>query len=207
VSLFHNWEQTPTAAEARRWQLIAAGRRAVLDHGLDAFTVEDVVRLAGLAKGSFYTYFSSRDRFLDELRYALAQDIAAAARQAATGPWPGIFRRMMAAARDWLVVNEPLRALFGATYMSNPERPSQEPLVALLLDVLRAGVADGVIPAPQASDADSLQATAQMLLDVTREASARAAAAGNDAPIVAAEGFIARALRLDAGAASRATYA
>ncbi|MPZ24020.1 MAG: TetR family transcriptional regulator [Dehalococcoidia bacterium] len=99
VPLFHDWDRTPTAAEAGRWQLLAAGRRAILDHGLDGFTVDDVVRLAGLAKGSFYTYFSSRERFLEALRYALAEDIGAATR-AAAGPWAGLLGRASCARRE-----------------------------------------------------------------------------------------------------------
>jgi AcrR family transcriptional regulator len=187
--------------------LLAAGRRAILDQGLDAMTVDDVVRLAGLAKGSFYTYFSSRERFLGELRYALAEDIAAATRQAAIGSWTGLFRRVMSAARDWLVANEPLRGLFGVNYMADPERASKEPLLALLLDILEDGIAAGVIrPASGPRPPEALVETAQLMLDVMREASIRATAGAGDASIDAAEAFLLSARHFDAGAAASAAW-
>jgi AcrR family transcriptional regulator len=192
----HDWDRAPTAAEARRWQLLTAGRRVILERGLEALTVDDVVGAAGVAKGSFYSYFQSRDAFLDALRLALAEDIGEAARQAAAGPWAGLLGRMMRAARDWLIANEPLRALFGAGYMADPQRASRDPLVAVIAEVLRAGVEAGVLRLPgETGDPDT---TAHMVLDVMREASARAAISHpDDAPIATAEEFLERALRFD----------
>jgi AcrR family transcriptional regulator len=196
----HDWDRAPTAAEARRWQLLTAGRRVILERGLDALTVDDVTGAAGVAKGSFYSYFQSRDAFLDALRLALAEDIGEAARQAAAGPWAGLFARMMRAARDWLIAYEPLRALFGATYMADPQRSSRDPLVAVIASVLAAGEAAGTLHLPGEPDD-----TAHMVLDVMREASARAAVSYPDeAPIVTAEEFLERALRFDDGAAAHA---
>jgi AcrR family transcriptional regulator len=204
----HDWDRTPTAAEARQWQLLAAGRKAILEHGLDALTVDDVVNIAGLAKGSFYTYFQSREIFLDALRLALAEDIGEDAHRAAAGSWTGLFGRMMRAARDWLVENEPLRALFGPGYMADPARSSREPLELVLTAVLRAGVEAGVLrPANAPPDTDVIQTSAQMALDVMREASARAAIMyPNDASIAAAEEFLASAFHFNARTAAQATY-
>jgi AcrR family transcriptional regulator len=203
----HNWDRTPTAAEARQWQLLAAGRKAIIENGLESFTIDDVVAFAGLAKGSFYTYFQSREVFLDRLRLALAEDIGEAAHLAAAGPWKGLFGRMMRSARDWLVANEQLRALFGPTYMADPLRQSREPLEVVLAAVLRSGIETGVLDLAVLPGIDPVEAAAQMALDVMREAAAREAAMHPDyAPIDAAEEFLARAFHLDAGLAERVSY-
>jgi AcrR family transcriptional regulator len=203
----HDWERTPTAAEARQWQLLAAGRKAILERGIDAFTVDDVVSVAGLAKGSFYTYFQSREVFLDRLRLALAEDIGEAALQAAAGPWAGLFGRMMRAARDWLIANAPLRALFGPAYMSDPQRGSREPLEAVIEAVLRSGQQAGVLTLAVVPGIDPVEAAAQMALDVMREAAAREAAMNPDrAPIDAAEQFLIRAFSFDAALAERVSF-
>lgn len=203
----HDWDRTQTAAEARRWQLLAAGRKAILEHGLDDFTVDDVVRMAGLAKGSFYTYYRTRDEFLDALRLALAEDIGEAVHQAAAGPWAGLFGRMMRAARDWLIKNDALQGLFSPIYMADPERGTREPLVAVIATVLHAGARAGVLVLPEGSDEAAASSAAQMALDLMREASARSVVSHPDeAPIAAAEAFLARAFAIDARAARKATY-
>jgi AcrR family transcriptional regulator len=203
----HDWDRTPTAAEARQWQLLAAGRKAILERGFDSLTVDDVVAIAGIAKGSFYTYFSSREAFLDRLRVALAEDIGEAVHQASVGPWVGLFGRMMRAARDWLIANEQLRALFGPTYMADPHRATRDPLEAVLAAVLRSGIEAGVLHPTVLPEVDPVETGAQMALDVMREAAAREASMyPDDAPIAAAEEFLASAFHLDTGAAAHSSY-
>ncbi|MEL6978051.1 MAG: TetR/AcrR family transcriptional regulator [Pseudomonadota bacterium] len=47
-------------AENRRL-IVAAGRAVFAEIGLDAATVRDIVRASGLAQGSFYNYFDSKE--------------------------------------------------------------------------------------------------------------------------------------------------
>jgi AcrR family transcriptional regulator len=204
----HDWDRAPTAAEARRWQLLTAGRRAIMERGLDALTVEDVVKRAGLAKGSFYTYFESRDLFLDALRYALSEDVGETTHQAAAGPWVGLFGRMMRATARWQLENRPLLDLFGLTYMANPERPTRIPLVAILERILGAGAEAGVLRALASRDGSGgLPGTAAIVLDVMREAGSRAVVTHPDeTPIEEAERFLERALGFDPRKARSASY-
>lgn len=190
---------------------MTAGRTAIIERGLEAFTIDDVVRIAGLSKGAFYYYYPTREAFMDALRLALAEDLGEVAHAAAAGPWNGLFGRMMQAARDWLIENEQLRGITTPTYMSDPHRPTYDPLVAMLEQVLRAGIEAGVLRPPAsllpAEEPDALQQTSQMTLDVMRETAARAAASDpGDPPIAAAESFLAAALGLDPNAARRAEY-
>ena len=55
-------------ADVRREQLLDAAERLLLERGLRATTVADVAREAGVAKGTVYLYFRSRDELLAGLR-------------------------------------------------------------------------------------------------------------------------------------------
>jgi len=48
-------------AERTRGALIAAGRRLFCDRPIDAVTVDTIVQMAGVAKGSFYNHFADRE--------------------------------------------------------------------------------------------------------------------------------------------------
>ena len=66
------WQRRPGS---RRGELLAAAQELFIARGIDATTVGDIADAAGVAKGSFYRYFSSKDqviaalkeRFVDEL--------------------------------------------------------------------------------------------------------------------------------------------
>lgn len=54
--------------DARREQLLDAAETVLLDRGLAASTVADVAEAAGVAKGTVYLYFDSKDALLAGLR-------------------------------------------------------------------------------------------------------------------------------------------
>ncbi len=54
--------------DVRREQLLDAAERTLLERGLRATTVADVARAAGVAKGTTYLYFRSKDELLVDLR-------------------------------------------------------------------------------------------------------------------------------------------
>jgi len=55
--------------EERRAELMDAAQRLFLEHGVDATTVEQITMAAGVAKGTFYLHFSSKEA----IRAALGQ--------------------------------------------------------------------------------------------------------------------------------------
>ncbi len=63
------------AAELTRRSIVEAAERLVLEKGLDAINIEDITREAGVSKGSFYTYFPSKEDVLDEITYRRFNDI------------------------------------------------------------------------------------------------------------------------------------
>jgi len=54
--------------DVRREQLLDAAEQLLLDQGLRATTVADVAEAAGVAKGTMYLYFTSKDELLAGLR-------------------------------------------------------------------------------------------------------------------------------------------
>ena len=55
-------------AEVRLEELMNAAETLFLDKGFDATTVSDIVKKAGVAKGTYYHYFSAKTDVLDALR-------------------------------------------------------------------------------------------------------------------------------------------
>ena len=49
------------SAQTTRRKLITAGLELIKEKGFDAINVEDITRKAGVAKGSFYTYFKRKE--------------------------------------------------------------------------------------------------------------------------------------------------
>src|ERR1700685_3737920 len=63
------------APEERRDELVNAAQRLFLEHGVGLTTIEQITSGAGVAKGTFYLYFSSKEDILAELRDRFAQEL------------------------------------------------------------------------------------------------------------------------------------
>jgi AcrR family transcriptional regulator len=63
---------------ARTRALCEAGLRCFLARGLDAVTIDDVVREAGTAKGTFYRYFEDKDDLVAAVFRPIADTVVAA---------------------------------------------------------------------------------------------------------------------------------
>jgi AcrR family transcriptional regulator len=66
-------------AEVRRGQLLDAAEQVLLDRGLQATTVADVARAAGVAKGTMYLHFESKAELLAALRARYVERLMTAA--------------------------------------------------------------------------------------------------------------------------------
>ena len=52
---------------AKRQQLMEGARRAFLEHGFDGASVGDIVRAAGISKGTLYAYYPSKEKLFEAL--------------------------------------------------------------------------------------------------------------------------------------------
>jgi AcrR family transcriptional regulator len=85
----------------RREQLLDAAQRVLLERGLRATTVADVAEAAGVAKGTMYLYYESKDDLLAALRSRYLAECAAALRPSPGKSVSERIRRMIIALFDF----------------------------------------------------------------------------------------------------------
>ena len=64
------------AAQETRQKLLAAGKKLIAERGLSEIAVEDITAASGVSKGTFYTYFKSKE----EIACALSAEMFGSAR-------------------------------------------------------------------------------------------------------------------------------
>lgn len=62
--------------ELRKTEIVAAGQQQFLHKGYDATTIQDIIDSLGIAKGTFYHYFKSKDELLDEIIERMMADMS-----------------------------------------------------------------------------------------------------------------------------------
>lgn len=79
--------------EERRAELMDAALKLFLEKGVGPTTIEQITAGAGVAKGTFYLHFSSKEDVLDALRERFVRDllqgIESAVARRAQDDWPG----------------------------------------------------------------------------------------------------------------------
>lgn len=177
--------------EARKLEIVEAAERLLQAHGARV-RVEDVVREAGVAKGTFFLYFPTWDDLLDTVRQRLvaAFDAAYPLPTEADGPvdWPALIEWQAGAFIDFASARQGIgEALFHSDFTDR--RPLADNAVLRLSAVIRAGQEAGafgpVDPEP----------TARLMFAAIDEA-ARAVAGGADraATLAALRSLLLRAL-------------
>ncbi len=134
--------------EERRGEILRAARRLFLEQGVAATTIEQITSRAGVAKGTFYLYFSSKEDVLAAMgdRYGndLLVKIKAAIAKKADHDWKGKLAAWARAAVSGYVDSIRLHDIL--FYGSRP--PTREGLVDNvvidhLFDLLEAGAQAG----------------------------------------------------------------
>ena len=64
------------AAQETRRKLVTAGLELIKENGFDAINVEDITRKAGVAKGTFYTYFKRKEDIVLDISRVPFSEIA-----------------------------------------------------------------------------------------------------------------------------------
>lgn len=83
--------KTPTSdrqarREIRRRGLVEAAVAVFLEKGVTAASVDDIVRTAGVAKGTFYLYFETKDDVVNAVAERMVEDVATRVEVLATAP-------------------------------------------------------------------------------------------------------------------------
>lgn len=134
-------------AEERIEELLDAAERLFAERGIDATTVEDVTRAAGVAKGTFYLYFESKDHVLAALRERLArhwtQGIEALPPPEQVDDWFTIIERMMERMVDYMFRHRQLVHLLTRDFMAR-DRSELMDHEAQALETTAAGIRAGI---------------------------------------------------------------
>lgn len=177
--------------EARKLEIIEAAERLLAVHGARV-RVEDVVREAGVAKGTFFLYFPSWDDLLETVRQRLVTefDRTYPLPTEAEGPidWPGLVETQAAAFIDWTLSRQGFGdAVFHSDFAER--RPLADNGILRLSAVIRAGQEAGAFGAV---DPDP---TARLLFAVIHEsADAVAGGADRESTLAALRALLRRAL-------------
>ena len=62
-------------------RLLEKGKEAVISHGIRKVSVDDITKAAGMAKGSFYQHFESKEKYLYALLEKLHRETFTKAKQ------------------------------------------------------------------------------------------------------------------------------
>jgi AcrR family transcriptional regulator len=167
--------------EARKLEIVDAAERLLNAHG-SAVRVEDVVREAGVAKGTFFLYFPTWDDLLEMIRARLVStfDAAHPLPTELEGPidWPGLVETQAAAFIDHTLSRRGLgEAVFHSDFAQR--RPLADNAVLRLSAVIRAG------QEAQAFGPVDPEPTARLLFAAIHDA-ADAVAEGEDRAVVLA---------------------
>ena len=77
---------TAERREARRQQILDAARACVLEHGLEAASMEMIIARSGLSTGAVYRYFKSKDEIIGAAFAAATREIGEAVAPILAGP-------------------------------------------------------------------------------------------------------------------------
>jgi AcrR family transcriptional regulator len=172
------------ASPARRAQQREAKREAILNasfelfrtRGLAGTTVEEITRSAGVAKGTFYLYFDTREDLIAQLRVEFAGQIetffAAATEPRDATAWPDFIARLTGGAVDQLVDQGDLIELIKGITRSDQAGPVAEAMARAhrrATSILEEGNRLGALDVPDPGTA------AWLLFDLVQAAGERGA--------------------------------
>ena len=134
--------------EVRREELMNAAQRIFLRQGIAGTSVDEIVAAAGVAKGTFYLHFDSKEALLQALQGRFVADLDGALRAALAGGRPGDWRARLRAwiraAVDGYRNQAALHHLvFHAFRPEAPPRRHENPAITALAAFLAAGTRAG----------------------------------------------------------------
>jgi AcrR family transcriptional regulator len=147
-------------------RLLEAGRRAFSQNGLYATRIEEITQLAGVAKGTFYLYFNSKEDLIHAIADEAVLELGLICRRAETiASWPDRLAAVTLAHLDFFREHPDwMRILHQLRGMLKFERPEWQ----ALRDTLERHVGElaavlGVPPAPRQLDEKGAVSLARVL--------------------------------------------
>ena len=167
--------------ETRREELLDAGLAVFREKGVRGATVDDLTAAAGVAKGTFYLYFDSKDRLYAALRERFAAELLVAVEAAlANAPGDDWVARADALVGETIDFSTSRSDEFTLVFTGHPPGEGEEAvisaehrLVELLVATIQHGVEAGSLQVadPEMTGALIFQALHGGLLEVARRGS------------------------------------
>lgn len=159
------------SAAERRDDILDAAQRLFTTKGVQATSVEDILQDVGIAKGTLYYHFRSKDEILQGIITRTTKRVAAKARQVADRPDPVItrFLGVLAAMRvdaPELALAETLHEPGNAEFHVLSIVEMVRAITPILSEVVEQGVAEGTFSTEHPQDMVEILLTSMgMLLD------------------------------------------
>lgn len=141
------------APEARRGELIAAARKVFAEKGVANSAVSDIVKAAGVAQGTFYLYFETKNDIVNALVDQMADEMVDSIERSVTATTSGAVGRLLAF-RDAVlaIASDPTGWELAEVYHRPENRAVHDRMAERLLPrllplvegIVRQGVDDGV---------------------------------------------------------------
>lgn len=188
------------SAAARKDQIMDAARALFLTKGYEPTTVEDILTRVGIAKGTLYHHFPSKEAIMEAIVVRTADAIAENAQRAASSDGPALTRLLavLGAARapeDDIELAQQFRSPNNTRFYLLSLTESYNRLVPIMTRVVEEGVAAGELNSPDPrSSVEVILAAALTLLDggifLPASEDARADTARRQAAILSAGSFL-----------------
>lgn len=142
--------RTKLHPDQRRAELVAVARRLFTERGVDGTAVSDIVKAAGVAQGTFYWYFKTKDDVLNAVVLGIADETCGVVIELARTPGIPAPEKLMRAAKLMYAMvlsdNAPLAHFHEAEHRRLHDelmRATIARLTPAVADVIRQGVAEG----------------------------------------------------------------
>ncbi len=158
-------------APQRRTEILDAAQQLFTIKGVQATSIEDILKQVGIAKGTLYYHFPSKEAILRALIARTTQQIIDRAEQVAQSPLPAVqkFLAALAAARvdePDLELAEALHAPGNAEFHILSIVETVRQLTPILSGIVEEGIAEGVFDTEHPREViEILLTSAGMLLD------------------------------------------
>ena len=160
------------SASARRQQILDEARSLFLTRGYDATTVEDILAAVGIAKGTLYHHFASKEAILEAIVLRTSDEIAERAEAAAANQSLPAIARMLAvistarASDEDIELAQQFRAPENVRFHLLSIQQAFARLIPVLTRVVEEGVAAGELSTADArSSVEVVLAAGSTLLD------------------------------------------
>lgn len=138
-------------AEERRQELLEAAVEVFTRRGMHQTTVEDVTRAAGVAKGTFYLYFDSKEQLLGSLKQRFVDELVSRAAELSErvgkDDWWALAETTVTSMVDFMLEHRGMIQIFAQEgYTPESHRlfaEAQDKLVMMMAAGIQAGIEAG----------------------------------------------------------------